>query len=64
MKFYIRYVDDTLLLAKEEDIVFIFDKFNSFYKNFKFTIYRFDDNDIHFSAETKLTYTTNTLILV
>ena len=28
VKFYIRYADDTLLLAKEEDIKFIFDKFN------------------------------------
>ena len=48
MKFYIRYVDDTLLLEKEEDIMFIFDKFNSFHKNLKFTIDRFDDNNIHF----------------
>ena len=48
VKFYIRYVDDTLLLAKEKDIMFIFDKFNSFHKNLKFTIDRFDDNSIHF----------------
>ena len=47
IKFYIRYVDDTLLLAKEEDIMFIFDKFNSYHVNFKFTIDRFDDNNIH-----------------
>ena len=64
MKFYIRYVEDTLLLPKEVDIVFIFNKFNSFHKNVKFTIDRFNDNNIHFSTETKLTYTTNTLILV
>ena len=48
IKFYIRYVDDTLLLPKEEDIMFIFDKFNSFNKNLKFAIDRFDDNNIHF----------------
>ena len=42
-----RYVDDTLLLAKEEHIMFIFDKFNSFHKNLKFTIDRFDYNNIH-----------------
>ena len=48
IKFYIRYVDDTLLLAKEGDIKFIFDKFNSFHKNLIFTIDRFDDNNIHF----------------
>ena len=48
IKFYIRYVDDTLLLAKEESIIFIFDNFNSFHKNLKFTIDRIDDNNIHF----------------
>ena len=47
IKFYIRCVDDTLLLAKEEDITFIFDNFNSFNKNVKFAIDRFDDNNIH-----------------
>ena len=34
IKFYIQYTDDTLLLAKEEDIKFIFDKFNSFHKKY------------------------------
>ena len=48
IKFYIRYVDDTLLLPQEENIMFIFDKFNSFNKNLKFAIDRFDDNNIHF----------------
>ena len=28
--------------------MFIFDKVNSFHKNLKFTIDRFDDNNIHF----------------
>ena len=40
--FYIRHVDDTLLLAKEEDI-----KFNSFLKNLIFTIGSFGDNNKH-----------------
>ena len=48
INFYIRYIDDTLLLAKEEDIMFIFDKFNSFHKNLKFTIDRFDDINTYF----------------
>ena len=48
IKFYIRFVDDTLLLAKEYDIMFIFDKFSSFHENLKFTIDRFDDNNTHF----------------
>ena len=33
IEFYTRHVDDTLLLAKEEDIMFVFDKFNLFHKN-------------------------------
>ena len=44
-----RYVDDTLLLAKDEGIMFVFVNFNSFNKNRKFTIDGFDDNNIHFS---------------
>ena len=47
IKFNIRYVDDTLLLAKE-DIMFFLDKFNSFHKNLKFAIHHFDDNNEHF----------------
>ena len=36
VKFYIRYVDDTLLLAKPEDTDKILKKFNSFDKNIQF----------------------------
>ena len=49
LKFYVRYVHDTLLLAKEGDINYIFGKFNSIRKYLKFAIYRFDDNNnVHF----------------
>ena len=48
VKFYTRHVDDTLLLAKEKDIMFVFDKFNLFHKNLKFTLDGFGDNNIHF----------------
>ena len=48
IKFYIRYVDDTFLLAKEEDTMFIFGKLNPFHENLKFTVDRFDDNNIRF----------------
>ena len=48
IKFCMRYVHDTLLLAKEDDIMFIFDEFNSFHENLKFTIDSFDNNNIHF----------------
>ena len=43
-----RYVDNTLSLAKDEDIMFIFDKLNSFQKILKITIDRFDDDNIYF----------------
>ena len=36
IKFYIWFVDDTRLLAKEENIMFIVGKFNSFHKTLKF----------------------------
>ena len=48
LRFYMRYVDDTLLLAKEDGIKYIFDKFNSFHKNLKFTMNRFEDNNLYF----------------
>ena len=47
IKFYIRYVDDTLLLAKD-DIDNIVQQFNAFDDNLKFTIDKFTDNNVHF----------------
>ena len=48
IKFYIRYVDDTLLLAKEDDIDNIEQQFNGFDDNLKFTIDKFTDNNVPF----------------
>ena len=48
IKFYIRYVDDTLLLAKVEDIDPILTELNSYNKNIKFTVDRFINEDVHF----------------
>ena len=48
VKFYCRYVDDTLLLVKPEDIDEILHKFNSFHRNLEFTVDRFDDCIPHF----------------
>lgn len=48
IKFYIRYVDDTLLLVKEKDISRIHKRLNSFDKNIKFTIDDFPDGNVHF----------------
>ena len=48
IKFYIRYVDDTLLLAKVEDIDPILTELNSYNKNITFTVDRFINEDVHF----------------
>ena len=48
IKFYIRYVEDTLLFAKEDDIDNIEQQFNAFDDNLKFTIDKFTDNNVHF----------------
>ena len=48
IKFYIRCVDDTILLAKEDDIDNIVQQFNTFDDNLKFTIDKFTDSNVHF----------------
>ena len=47
-KFYYRYVDDTLLLTKSQDIQLIQDLFNSFYENLRFTVDIFKNEVPHF----------------
>ena len=64
IKFYIRYVDDTLVLAKAENIDNIMKQFNFFDKSIQFTIDRFEDCVVHFldveinGSETDLYYKT------
>ena len=48
IKFYIRYVDGTLLLIKDEDVDPILKELNSYNKNIKFTVDRFINEDVHF----------------
>ena len=48
IKLYIRYVDDTLLLVKRQDIEMIRNKFNKFDKNLKFTVDIFENCTPHF----------------
>ena len=48
IKFYICYVDDTLLLVKRQDIDKVLKAFNEFNKNIKFTIDRFENKTPHF----------------
>ena len=48
LKFYIRYVDDTLALIKESDINIVLKKLNSFHPSLKFTVDKFDDGIVHY----------------
>ena len=48
IKFYCRYVDDTLLLIKHDDIDMLLDKFHSFDNNIRFTYDKFSDEPPHF----------------
>ena len=48
IKFYARYVDDTLLLVKPADVDGILQEFNSFHKNLEFTVDKFEDCVPHF----------------
>ena len=48
LKFYCRYVDDMLILVKEDQIDKILKAFNSFHNNLRFTVDKFENEDIHF----------------
>ena len=48
IKHYMRYVDDTLLLIKPENIETVLCKFHSFHNNLHFTVDTFDGGNIHF----------------
>ena len=49
IKFYTRYVDDTLVLIKPSDTNFVLNKLNSYHSQIQFTYEEFvDQNDVHF----------------
>ena len=48
LKFYCKYVDDTLVMIKKDKIQHVLNSFNSFDKNLRFTVDTFDDGNIHF----------------
>ena len=48
LKFYMRYVDDTLVLMKRKDVDYVLSELNSFHPNLKFTVDTFDDKEVHF----------------
>ena len=48
LKFYCRYIDDTLILIKKDKIQHVLNPLNSFGKNLRFSVDTFDDGNIHF----------------
>ena len=44
---YARYIDDTLVLVKPNDVQKVLNKLNSFHKNLKFTVDTFPDDIVH-----------------
>ena len=48
IKFYARYVDDTLIVAKPSDFNNILETFNTFHLQIQFTLEEFPDNNVHF----------------
>ena len=48
IKFYARYVDDTLIMVKSEHIETILTNFNSFHKSLKFMVDKFEHETPHF----------------
>ena len=48
LKFYSRYVDDTLLMVKPGDVDAVLQKFNQFHRNLEFTVDRFENSIPHF----------------
>ena len=47
LKFYCRYVDDTLVSVKEDQIDKILKAFNSFNNNLQFNVDKFENEDVH-----------------
>ena len=48
IKFYVRYVDDILLVLRMKDIDIVLNKFNSFNENLKITVDTFENCVPHF----------------
>ena len=48
IKFYCRYVDNTLLQIKHNDIEFLLNKFHTFHRDIRFTYDTFSDEPPHF----------------
>ena len=46
LKFYIRYMDDTLVLTKNSDIRIVLQALTAFHKNLNFTVDTFEDKKV------------------
>ena len=47
-KFYIRYMDDMLVLTKNSDIRIVLQALTGFHKNLNFTVDTFEDKKVYF----------------
>ena len=56
IKFYSRFVDDTLLLIKEKDVELVKAEFEKFDKNLKFTYDMFEDKNPHILRHRNYTF--------
>ena len=48
LKLYCRYVDDLLVLFKDDQTDKILKAFNSFHNNLRFSVDKFENEDVHF----------------
>ena len=49
LRFYLRYVDDTLAFIKKSDTDNVLSKLNNFHPSVNFTVDKFDDGVVHYS---------------
>ena len=47
LKFYIRFMDDTLVLMKKSDVPIVLQVLNSFHKSLNFTVDTFENKKVH-----------------
>ena len=48
LKFYIRYVDDMVVLMKKSDVPIVLQALDGFHKNLNFIVDTFEDKKVHF----------------
>ena len=48
LKFYIRYMDNMVVLMKKSDVPIVLQALDGFHKNLNFTVDTFEDKKVHF----------------